>query len=337
MLPLITFREHRTNILHLHTTSTSPFYKNGTSSPQSSFIQQPFSKEQPNPTPAFAAWDTAYWITPSTGLVIKDALNNFAALTHHTITNIYFTITMPSRLRFQEDFDPISTGTIRSSLPPQKKQKMSLTQTYYVASVARSKLGKEASRPDHNLRLLVGTANLLDSLMIELQNAEREQEAWFNQTLKKAQKSEDKHIQWLDTIVQEDDEDSDDAASDSSDSDSEFDEEEFEMQAPLKRLRSPPVTVTSTELDMDEDVYSDDEDSSELALTRTQSHSSHPPELVDDSDSEDDSPPASPPQSTMDISLFDEKNNPLSQSDQAAFFDDGFFIPERNAPMIAAC
>jgi hypothetical protein len=243
---------------------------------------------------------------------------------------------MPSRLRLQEDFDPISTGTIRTSHPPQKKQKMSLTQTYYVASLARSKLGKEASRPDHNLRLLVGTANLLDTLMIELQNAEREQEAWFNQTLKKAQKSEDKHIQWLDTIVQEEDEDSDDAASDTSDSDSEFDEEEFEIQVPLKRFQTAPVTVSSEELD-DEDVYSDDEDFSELALTRTESHSSHPPELVDDSDSEDDSPPASPPQPTMDINIFDEKNNALSQSDQAAFFDNGFFIPERNAPMIAAC
>jgi hypothetical protein len=252
---------------------------------------------------------------------------------------------MPSRLRLQETFDPISTGTIRpnyiSSQPPQKKQRMSLTQTYYVASSARAKLGKEACRPDHNLRLLVGHANLLDSLMLELQDAEREQEAWFNQTVQKAQKSEEpKHIQWLDTIVQEEDEDSDDTASEASDSDSEFDEEEFEMQMPLKRLRSPPVTVSSTEIEEDEeedDFYEDDEDISELALTRTQSHVSHPPELVDDSDSEDDSPPASPPQPTMDIDLFDEKNNPLSQADQASFFDEGFFIPERNAPMIAAC
>jgi hypothetical protein len=250
---------------------------------------------------------------------------------------------MPSRLRLQEDFDPISTGTIRpnftSSQPPQKKQKMSLTQTYFVASSARAKLGKEACRPDHNLRLLVGHANLLDALMLELQDAEREQEAWFNRSLEKARKTEEpKKIQWLDQLQEEEDEeDSDDAASDVSDSDSEFDEEDFEM-LPLKRLRSPPVTVTSTELEEDEeeDIYEDTEDASELALTRTQSHSSHPPELIDDSDSDDESLPPSPPQPTMDI-IFDEKNNPLSQSDQAAFFDDGFFIPERNAPMIAAC
>jgi hypothetical protein len=248
---------------------------------------------------------------------------------------------MPSNLRFQENFDPITVGTIRaqfkSSQPPQKKQKMSLTQTYYIASSARTKLGKEACRPDHNLRLLVGHANLLDSLMLELHDAEREQEAWFNQSVQKAQKAEEpKHIQWADTIVEEDEEQ--DSEDDASDSDSEFDEEEFEMQLSLKKLRSPPVTVSSMEMDEEEDYYEDEDDTPELALVRTQSRSSHPPELVDDSDSEDDSPPASPPQTSLDITLFDEKNQiTLSDSEQAAFFDDGYFIPERNAPMIAAC
>jgi hypothetical protein len=277
-----------------------------------------------------------------TGLVIKDALNNFAALSHHHLAAKYLNLTMPSRLRLQEDFTPISVGTIRpnfvSSQPPQKKQKMSLTQTYYVAASARAKLGKEACKPDHNLRLLVGHANMLDSLMLEIQSAREQEELWFEKTVQKAQKSEEpKHIQWLDTIVQEEDEeeDSDDAASEASDSDSDFDEEEFEM-LPLKRLRSPPVTVTSQEFE-DEDFYEDDEDLPELALTRTHSHSSPPPELVDDSDSEDDSPPQSPPQPTLDITLFDEKHNSMSESEQTAFFDDGYFIPERNVPMIAAC
>lgn len=82
---------------------------------------------------------------------------------------------------------------------------MSLTQTYYIAASARSKLGKEACRADHDLRLLVGHANLLDSLMIELQDAERQQEAWFNQTMAKASKPEEpRHVQWVDSIVEED-------------------------------------------------------------------------------------------------------------------------------------
>ena len=75
--------------------------------------------------------------------------------------------------------------------------------TYSVASTARTKLGREAQRADHDLRLLVGHANLLDTLMVELADAEREQEAWFNQSVKKASKPEEpRHIQWIDTIAE---------------------------------------------------------------------------------------------------------------------------------------
>merc|ERR1712000_671825 len=122
--------------------------------------------------------------------------------------------------------EPTTTGTIRPSFtqPPQKKQKMSLTQTYYIASSARSKLGREASRPDHNLRLLVGHANLLDQLMVDLADAEKEQEAWFNQTVQKASKPDQpKHIQWLDEVVEEDDSDSEDESDDESDDGSVYD------------------------------------------------------------------------------------------------------------------
>jgi hypothetical protein len=116
---------------------------------------------------------------------------------------------MPSHLRFQSSFEePIEAhATYQSSptLPPKKKQRMSLTQTYYVASAARSKLGREAGRADHNLRLLVGHANLLDSLMLELQDAEREQEAWFNQSVRTASKpDEQRHVQWIDSIPEMD-------------------------------------------------------------------------------------------------------------------------------------
>ena len=59
---------------------------------------------------------------------------------------------------------------------------MSLTQTYYVASTARSKLGREANRADHNLRVLVGHANLLDNLMLDLANAVSVQSSKSNPT-----------------------------------------------------------------------------------------------------------------------------------------------------------
>jgi hypothetical protein len=217
---------------------------------------------------------------------------------------------------------------------------MSLSQTYFIASSARAKLGKEACRPDHNLRLLVGHANLLDTLMLELRDAEREQEAWFNHSVKRAQKAEEQpqHIQWADTIMEDEDEEDD---SSDSDSESDFDEADFEMAIPLRRLRSPPVTITSQEIDSDEDddedMYEDLEDSPELALTRT---SSHPPELITDSDSEDDSTPTTPPQPTFE---FDEKtpiiDMTLSRRTKVAepnFTRDTYHISHLEAPLIEA-
>ncbi|KAF1978652.1 hypothetical protein BU23DRAFT_229757 [Bimuria novae-zelandiae CBS 107.79] len=240
-----------------------------------------------------------------------------------------------SHLRIQTTFEPISAETTRTpfvSSPPVKKQKMSLTQTYYIAASARSKLGKEACRADHDLRLLVGHANLLDSLMIELQDAERQQEAWFHSTVAKAQKSEEpRHIQWADSIEEED-------GDDSSDSDSEsdyYDEDgDFDMVMP-RRIAQAPVQITTTEIDEEDDQYDDLEDDEGLALTRVPSQS--PPELVHDEDSDDESPPT-PPQPTMEFSakeamlttsFYDEKSQPLFENDQT-------FLRESTAPLITS-
>ncbi|KAF2191343.1 hypothetical protein K469DRAFT_656145 [Zopfia rhizophila CBS 207.26] len=247
-----------------------------------------------------------------------------------------------SHLRLQQIFEPISAETTRShfvSPPPQKKQKMSLTQTYYIAASARSKLGKEACRADHDLRLLVGHANLLDSLMLELADAEKKQEEWFNNTVRKASKAEEpRHVQWVDTIEESPEED------DESDSGSEsdyYDEDgDFDMVAPPRRIVQAPVHITTTEVeeDDDEDFYDDLEDDEELALTRVPSQS--PPELVHDEDSDDESPPTSPPQPAME---FSEKEAMLTTSyydskpEQPSYLQDGYFIPEPTAPLIASC
>lgn len=245
-----------------------------------------------------------------------------------------------SHLRIQTSFEPFSAETTRSHFvtsPPQKKQKMSLTQTYYIAASARSKLGKEACRADHNLRLLVGHANLLDSLMIELQDAERQQEAWFHNTVAKASKAEEpRHIQWADSISEEPEEEDD------SDSDSEsdyYDEDgDFDMVQMPRRIAQSPVEITTTEVDEDEeDQYDDLEDDADLALTRVPSQS--PPELVHDEESDDESPPTSPPQHTME---FSEKEAMLTTSfynakSQPSYFEDhDLFNPESNAPLITS-
>ncbi|PPJ54525.1 hypothetical protein CBER1_02518 [Cercospora berteroae] len=244
---------------------------------------------------------------------------------------------MTSRLRLQSSFEPFqATAVVQTSptLPPAKKQKMSLTQTYYVASTARTKLGREAGRADHDLRLLVGHANLLDSLMVELADAEREQEAWFNQSVKKAAKSEEpRHVQWIDTIAEDDEDDSDLESDGGSDI---YDEDEEMFNIPLRKIRSPPVEISSREVD--EDMESDDDEyEEELALSRVPSNRHSPPELTldSDSDSEDDMP-SSPEQS-----LFELSEKERQQIATTAFYDskssEALLAQQHRQPMIAAC
>lgn len=247
-----------------------------------------------------------------------------------------------------------------------QQKKMSITQTYYLAHTARKKLTREASRADHDLRLLVGHANLLDSLMLDLADAEREQERWFNQTVSGATKTaapreeKSRHIQWASTVVEEseedwDPEDASDLESDLSDSDeeddSDFDENDFVINTPV-RLRSPPPpeqhhleampesTLVEDEDDTDSDFeYDEDEDLEELSLTRSPSRQS-PPELLADLDdsSEDESMPPSPPQPALES--FDQKEAattaiPLTD-DQTHLFEAGYYVSQEQSTMIEA-
>lgn len=231
---------------------------------------------------------------------------------------------------------------------------MSVTQTYYLAHTARGKLSSEAARADHNLRLLVGHANLLDSLMLELAEAEQEQESWFNQSVKKASKPEEpKHIQWADTIIEEPEEDWQAEDADSSDSDSEYDsDEDVEMGtgfAPLARVQSTSAvsSAVTAAVEQIEEEFEDDgeEDFSGLQLHLTPSRSHQPPELDHDSDSsEDESMPPSPPSDTL--PTFSEKqkiattsyysnsksSGSIPPAEQQAFFEEGFYLPQRTQP-----
>ena len=223
---------------------------------------------------------------------------------------------------------------------------MSLTQTYYLAHTARAKLSREASRADHDLRLLVGHANLLDGLMLDLADAEREQESWFNTTVKAAEPEEPKHIQWaadpLPVVIEDYEEDSSD---DESDVDDEEEEISYARPAPIRRPASSKTTTIITSSEMDIDSEDDDEDEEGLALTRTSSHT--PPELLHESDSEsdDDAMPPSPP-STLDpysdkhrrAALFAPKSKPQSAASlpipaaqEDAFYEEGYYLPQRQA------
>ena len=264
----------------------------------------------------------------------------------------------------------IHPSSFQSILPKRKTKKMSITQTYFLAQTARGKLSREAAQADHDLRLLVGHANLLDSVMLELAEAEQEQERWFNQSVsgaRRASSDEPKHIKWADTVVEDPEEDwdpedaSDDSDSDSDDSD--YDDTDFlpkstTTSAPRQSPQLPSFVPTrGLKTDEEEDVYDDDyhtdSDDEDLTLTRTPSRQ-QPPDLLSDSDeeSDDESMPPSPPQPTF--SSFSEKErkaisttsfydqqpqkpstasvanaSSLSESQQSNFFEDGYFLPQR--------
>jgi hypothetical protein len=233
---------------------------------------------------------------------------------------------------------------------------MSITQTYFLAHKARAKLSREAGQPDHNLRLLVGHANLLDSLMLDLAEAEREQESWFNQSVRgAAPKTEERHIQWADSIPTRNDagweaDDSSDSDSDSdlSEDDDEEEDDDVEMADAVSYRRAPAGSVVPTspqlshisveEIDEDE-ADEDEEDIDSLTLTRSPSHTAaSPPELDLDSDtSEDESMPPSPPFATLPTfsdkqreSAYYDGSKPSEEDDKADFYNEGYYIPQRS-------
>jgi len=265
------------------------------------------------------------------------------------------TSTFPKDSSFTSAASPYFESLFRR----RQQKKMSITQTYYLAHTARKKLTREASRADHDLRLLVGHANLLDSVMLDLADAEREQERWFNQTVSgasKASQEEARHIQWASasTVVEAseedwDPEDASDLESDLSDSDegddSDFDENDFVINTPVRRRAPSPVApmpepLLEEEDDTDSDFeYDDAEDLQELSLTRSPSRQL-PPELLADLDdsSEDEATPPSPPQPTLEA--FDEKEHsattiPLSGS-QPHMFESGLYVPQDQSTIIEA-
>jgi len=204
---------------------------------------------------------------------------------------------------------PATKHSSRVTFALPSPQKMSITQTFYLAHKARSKLSSEAARSDHNLRLLVGHANLLDSLMIHISEAEVEQEKWYNSTVRGNERS------WEESEYDSDQEkygslptdyDSDSDSDDSDDSDYDLEEplEIGSLQSPadhrfLASHQTTVVGVLEVEEDDSDDDYDDDENDDNLSLTRTYSH--RPPSLCSDSsDDEDESNLPSPEQPTED-------------------------------------
>ncbi|PUU78189.1 hypothetical protein B9Z19DRAFT_90165 [Tuber borchii] len=222
----------------------------------------------------------------------------------------------------------------------QNPEKMSITQTFYLAHKARGKLSSEASRQDHNLRLLVGHANLLDTLMIHLSEAERDQERWFN-TMVRGNEESREYRDLPETIEEEPEEYGSLAADYDSDSDSseESDDEEMEdvdvtytiaREPSYKYYQTQETIIGVSEAEVDEDRI--------FSLTRTRSR--RPPSLCSDysDDEEEESNPPSPPQPTI-------PHPPLSHKEHSFFAEHHgsepqdlfeYYEPQRAPAMISS-
>lgn len=237
--------------------------------------------------------------------------------------------------------------------PPAKRAKMTVHSIYYLAHKARAKLASEAARPDHDLRLLVGHANLLDSLMLDLADAERQQEAQFNQAIRQPAPQPvmvpPKPSYAPPAPVEEDEPewDTKEAAASSSDED---DSEDVEMaEADIVSLRRVPSRATYQPLGvvsgptLDEEAiedYDEDEDEEEeyaqLSLRRTrsgqnyQAQTSPPPELDEDEDdsAEDEPMPPSPPQPAL--PTFAPVNGKKEEEHAGQLYRQDYYIPQRN-------
>lgn len=104
------------------------------------------------------------------------------------------------------------------------KSEMSLAETYFLATRARSKLSKAASRHDHDLRVLVAHANMLDSVMDSLAEKRRLEKSMLNTAAAEREAANA-------AVAFDDEDDDEEYFSDSdSDTDSDSDEEEEEEE-----------------------------------------------------------------------------------------------------------
>lgn len=188
--------------------------------------------------------------------------------------------------------------------PPAKKQKAVLIQSYnYLAYTVRGKLLKEATRVERDLRLVVGHANLLDGLMLDLANFEQEPEVSFNTTVESAANASEEpkhlqHVSFADQLINAKERAAEDEISEDKISEDETSEdviyEAIKMAIPDGSV-AHPIQITIKE-DDDQEI-GDDELDSKISFTSSDSRSPiehSPPDLVfedssDASDSEEDS------------------------------------------------
>jgi len=164
-------------------------------------------------------------------------------------------------------------------------QTLNTAQLSYLARMARGKLLNEAQQIDHNLRLVVIHANLLDSLMVHLAFAQQREYLYPLEAPSYEQGANlwRRHHQHPFSEEEEEEEEDEECDSDAEYADSTDDEVEYQQMA--------TVSISSEPTDREND-YDQMED---LVLARTTWRHS-PPELVinDDSGTDEEFGPPTP-------------------------------------------
>jgi hypothetical protein len=130
-------------------------------------------------------------------------------------------------------------------IAPRRRQKLSLMQTAFLAQRAQGRLFKEVAKGDHDLRLLVGHASMLNFITLDLANAEKEKERWLSRSLRSTRDDEEPEQKHIETIVEDPEGEWEATYANSFDGDSEPNEEE--------QLKS--TTVTTREIDAELEEY----------------------------------------------------------------------------------
>ncbi|KAF5097135.1 hypothetical protein D0Z03_001481 [Geotrichum reessii] len=110
---------------------------------------------------------------------------------------------------------------------------MSMAETYFLASKAQSKLTHEASKNNHNLRMLVSHANLLDNLMESLSKKKMLPETPLKQTYSTQYSYNMSHFS---TIHEEDEDEEDEEEEEEDYSEDEYSEDEEFESKPYKQM-----------------------------------------------------------------------------------------------------
>ena len=143
----------------------------------------------------------------------------------------------------------LSTASARPNyeveIASRRRQKLSLMQTAFLAQKVPGKLSKEAAKGDHDLRLLVGHASMLNFITLDLANVEKEQKRWLSRPPRSTQDDGEPEQEHIETIVGDPEGEWEATNANSFDGNSESDEEE----------QPKSTTVTTRDIDADLEEY----------------------------------------------------------------------------------